>query len=59
MSITAIGSYETGVFDKSAAEIVAFHAESNRVLTANAQAGKIDVLDVTDPTDPKLLFPTW
>ncbi len=53
VKVSAIGSYGTGVFNKSAAEIVAFHPASKRILTVNAQSGKIDVLDATDPKAPK------
>lgn len=52
VSIKPIGSYDTKVFDKSAAEIVAYHAASKRLLTVNANAGVIDVLDVNNPANP-------
>lgn len=52
VSVTALGSYDTGVFDESAAEIVAYHAASKRLLTVNAKSGKIDVLDISDPAAP-------
>lgn len=50
--ISVLGSYGAGAFDKSAAEIVAFHADSKRILTVNALSGKIDVLDASDPASP-------
>lgn len=52
VGLSPIGTHETGVFDESAAEIVAFHARSQRVFTVNADAGAVDVLDVSDPTSP-------
>ncbi|AJE33571.1 alkaline phosphatase [Corynebacterium humireducens NBRC 106098 = DSM 45392] len=52
LSLAPIGTYETGIFDRSAAEIVTYHAASQRVLTVNAQSGQIDVLDISDPTEP-------
>lgn len=52
LSLAPIGTYETGIFDESAAEIVTYHAASQRVLTVNAQSGQIDVLDISDPTEP-------
>ena len=52
LSVTPIGTYETGIFDASAAEIVDYHAGTQRVLTVNAQSGQIDVLDISDPTAP-------
>ncbi|KQR25899.1 choice-of-anchor I family protein [Microbacterium sp. Leaf151] len=54
VSLHPIGTYETGVFDQSAAEIV--HAYKNRLLVVNAQAGAVDVLDNSDPTAPKKLY---
>ncbi|KNC20186.1 5'-nucleotidase [Arthrobacter sp. RIT-PI-e] len=56
LDLTPIGSYESGVFDASAAEIVAHHAATQRLFVVNAQLGAIDVLDVEDPTDPVFLF---
>ncbi|MCI2958864.1 bifunctional metallophosphatase/5'-nucleotidase [Agromyces atrinae] len=54
LSLTPIGTYESGVFDESAAEIVAYHGE--RLYVVNAQAGAVDVLDVSDPTTPVKLY---
>lgn len=52
ISVRPLGSYDTGVFNASAAEIVAYHPASKRVLTVNANAGAIDVLDISDPSRP-------
>ena len=52
VKVSTLGSYGAGVFDKSAAEIVAFHAASKRILTVNATSGKIDVLDASDLSNP-------
>ncbi|MFK5688331.1 choice-of-anchor I family protein [Ornithinimicrobium sp. LYQ92] len=51
-TLDPIGSYETGVFDESAAEIVAWYAAGQRTLVVNAQSGTVDVLDAADPTTP-------
>lgn len=48
LSLAPIGSFETGVFDASAAEIVQAHGD--RLFVVNAQAGSVDVLDYSDPT---------
>ena len=53
LQLTPIGSHESGVLGKSAAEIVAYHAASQRVLTVNARSGEIDILDASDPTQPQ------
>ncbi|KQT75542.1 choice-of-anchor I family protein [Microbacterium sp. Leaf436] len=54
VSLRPIGTYETGVFDQSAAEIV--HAYKNRLFVVNAQAGAVDVLDSSTPTAPAKLY---
>lgn len=48
--IKPIGTHETGVFEKSAAEIVVYHAASKRLMVVNALSGSITVLDASDPT---------
>lgn len=45
-----LGSYETGQFDESAAEITAVHGTT--VYTVNAQAATVDVIDAKDPKKP-------
>ncbi|OFT63437.1 choice-of-anchor I family protein [Corynebacterium sp. HMSC05E07] len=50
LKVSPIGTYESGVYKESAAEIVAFHPATKRILTVNAHAGEIDVLDASDPT---------
>ncbi len=56
LGLTPVGTYETGQFDESAAEIVAHHAATQRLFVVNALAGAIDVLDISDPTDPVKLY---
>lgn len=55
LKLTPVGTYESGVYAESAAEIVAFHSASKRILTVNAHAGQIDVLDASDPASPTLI----
>ena len=55
LKLTPVGTYESGVYAESAAEIVAFHPDSNRILTVNAHAGQIDVLDASAPANPTLI----
>ncbi|WP_205687486.1 choice-of-anchor I family protein [Cellulomonas endophytica] len=52
LSLAPVGTYATGVFDASAAEIVAFHPGSQRLFVVNAQAGLVEVLDASDPAAP-------
>ncbi|MDR7329713.1 choice-of-anchor I family protein [Corynebacterium guangdongense] len=51
LTLEAVGSYDSGVFDASAAEIVSFHPESASILTVNAHSGQVDVIDASDVTD--------
>ncbi|OUZ08865.1 hypothetical protein BHE97_12080 [Aeromicrobium sp. PE09-221] len=51
-SLTPLGTHHTGQFDESAAEIVAFHAGTQRAFVVNALSGQIDVLDASDPASP-------
>ncbi|GAA1061665.1 choice-of-anchor I family protein [Agromyces bracchium] len=53
LTLSPVGTYETGVFDESAAEIVA--AYDGRLYVVNAQAGLVEVLDVKKPSKPKKL----
>ena len=56
LQLTPIGSYASGIFDRSAAEIVAHDARSQRLFVVNAASGLVDVLDIRDPAQPTLLF---
>ncbi len=56
ISIEPIGTYASGIFNASAAEIVAHDAQTQRLFTVNAESGKIDVLDIRNPSLPTLLF---
>ncbi|EMI46666.1 choice-of-anchor I family protein [Rhodopirellula sp. SWK7] len=55
--ISVAGTYSTGVFDGSAAEIVAHDPQSQRVFFTNADANEIGVLDISDPSAPTPLSP--
>ncbi len=50
---TPLSTYQTGIFDGSAAEIVAFSARGDRAFVVNAAAGTVDVLDMSRPRDPR------
>ncbi len=53
LQLEKIGGYSSGVFLQSAAEIPAFDAASRRAFVVNAQSGKLDVLDLSDPKKPR------
>src|SRR5699024_7822432 len=52
VKMAPIGSYASGQLAESAAEIVAYHAGSQRILTVNARSGEIDVVDASNPQPP-------
>ena len=57
--LEAIGTYESGIFgeDTSAAEIVAHDpANPNRLFVSNSVNNTVDVLDISDPTNPGLFL---
>ena len=56
ISIEPIGTYATGIFDKSSAEIVAHDPKTQRLFVVNAESGNIDVLNILSPHAPTLLF---
>lgn len=56
ISIAPIGTYASGVFDASGAEIVAHDPGTQRLFVVNAFSGKVDVLDARVPSVPVKLF---
>ena len=46
ISLTPVGTYDTGIIEESAAEIVAHY--DGRLFVVSAQAGSVQVLDATD-----------
>lgn len=55
ISLSQQGTYASGIFDESAAEIVAFDATSEQTFVVNADSGTVDVLDSSDVTNPTLV----
>ncbi len=56
ITLSPIGTFETGVFDESAAEITAYDPVSQRLFVVNANSSSIDVLDLSDPSNPSQAF---
>ena len=54
ITLTPLGTFETGKFDEGAAEIVAYDAAGQRLFVINAAASTVDVLNISDPTTPTL-----
>lgn len=52
LSLAPVGTYQTPVFDAGAAEVVAYHAATEQVFVVNADAGLVEVLDVSNPAAP-------
>jgi len=52
ITLIPIGTYASGLFKQSAAEIVAHDPATQRLFVVNAHASRIDVLDIEDPTAP-------
>lgn len=52
VSLEKIGGYSTGQFGVSAAEIPAYDAGTQRLFMVNAQAGRVEVLDLRVPSAP-------
>ncbi|MEL7016953.1 MAG: choice-of-anchor I family protein [Pseudomonadota bacterium] len=49
VSLTAIGGFETGIFDNGAAEIVAFDPTTNQMFIVNSANATVDVVDISQP----------
>ena len=56
IKLTQIGRFDTGIFDESAAEIPTYDPISQRLFVVNGENATVDVLDLSDPTNPTLLF---
>ena len=51
-TLEVLGTYNTGIFDEGAAEIVAYDARRQQIFVINANDTSIDVLDISDPSSP-------
>jgi YVTN family beta-propeller protein len=56
IDLTPIGTYTSGVFDEGAAEIVAYDPVTQRLFVVNGDTASIDVIDVSDPSNPTFNF---
>jgi len=52
IELKPIGTYASGIFGESAAEVVAYDAYTRRAFVVNAVASAVDVLDISNPTNP-------
>lgn len=56
IKLTPIGTYATGIFDEGSAEIPAYDPGSQRLFVVNAESVTVDVLDLSNPSNPTKLF---
>ncbi len=52
IEMNVLGSYSSGTFDESAAEIVAHDPANQRLFVINSNDSTVDVLDINDPSLP-------
>ncbi|MDJ0555561.1 MAG: choice-of-anchor I family protein [Microcoleaceae cyanobacterium MO_207.B10] len=52
ISIKPLSTYSTGIFDDSAARITAYDPTSQNLFIANDSSLKLDVLNISDPSNP-------
>ncbi len=52
IELTQIGRYDSGIFDEGAAEITAYDSDSQNLWVINGANSTIDILDLSDPTNP-------
>lgn len=56
LSLSALGTFETRIFDEGASEIVAHYAKRDRLYKVNAAQAVVEVLSIARPSTPKKLF---
>ncbi|MBD2344351.1 choice-of-anchor I family protein [Anabaena subtropica FACHB-260] len=56
LTLKPIGTYNTGFFDRGGAEIPAYDPLTQRLFVTNSAASRIDVISITDPSNPSFLF---
>lgn len=52
VTLTALGTYETGIFNQAATEITAYDAHTERLFVVSGTSTIITVLDISDPGAP-------
>jgi len=56
IALKKLGTYESGLIDESAAEIVAHDPKSQRLFVTNAKDKSVDVLSIYNPRRPHKIF---
>ncbi len=55
LTVNLLGTYASGIFDESAAEIVVYDSASQRLFVTNSNDNTVDILDGSDPLNPALI----
>ena len=50
--LSVLGTYQSGIFDEGAAEIVAYDPATQRLFTTNADANNVTIISIADPANP-------
>ncbi|MDH6098085.1 esterase-like activity of phytase family protein, partial [Anabaenopsis sp. FSS-46] len=56
LQLNLLGTYATNIFNRSAAEIVVHDPQTQRLFIVNASAPAVEVLDISNPSNPTKLF---
>ena len=56
IDLSLVGTYETGVFDDGAIEIVTYDAANKHVIAVNASTNSVDVFNISNPASITLGF---
>ena len=56
VQLKVLGSYDSGIFDDGASEIVSHDPATQRLYVVNGANKAVDVLDASDPTNPVFAF---
>lgn len=56
IDLTVVGTYRSGIYNNNAAEISAYDPLTRRLFVTNDAQDTLDVVDISKPTEPVLLF---
>ena len=52
ITLNLLGTYETGIFDGGAAEILTYDPATQRLFVVNAEDVSVDIINISEPTSP-------
>ncbi len=53
--LQVLGTHATGIFNQSGAEVEAYDASTRRLYSTNTRTSAIDVIDISNPAQPRLV----